>query len=105
MKQFYFPLTDYYISVQEGECMMNCLECLKKNQKLVCYVGGLATAYIGKKLLGSSSVRNACVSTLAKGMTLQKEVESYVQNIKDEAQDLCYDAAAEAAASEEKDAE
>ena len=85
------------IYIQEGECTMNCLECLKKNQKLVCYVGGLATAYIGKKLLGSSTVRSACVSTLAKGMTLQ--------NIKDEAQDLCFDAAAEAAASEEKDAE
>lgn len=85
---------------------MNCWDCLKKNQKLVCYVGGLATAYIGKKLLASTKVRSACVSTLAKGMTLQKDVESYVQNIKDEAQDLCYDAAVEAAnAAEEKDAE
>jgi hypothetical protein len=85
--------------------MMNCLDCLKKNREVVFYVGGLATAYLGKKLLSSSKVRTACVSTLAKGMTLQKDVESYVQNIKDEAQDLCYDAAAEAAATEETDAE
>lgn len=84
---------------------MNCWDCLVKNQKLVCYVGGLATAYIGKKLLASTKVRNACVSTLAEGMKLKNEVESYVQNIKDEAQDLCYDAAVAAAASEEKDAE
>lgn len=79
---------------------MKCLECLKKNQSLVCYVGGLATALIGKKVLGSKKVRSTCVSALAKGMTMQRQVESYVQNIKDEAQDLCYDAAAEAAASE-----
>ena len=84
---------------------MNCLDCLKKNKKLICYAGGLLTAYVGKKLASSCKVRKACVSTLAKGMTLQREVENYVQNIKDEAQDLCYDAAAEVAAAEKKDAE
>ena len=82
---------------------MNCFDCLK-NEKTLFYLGGLATAYIGKKLMNSQKVRTACVSTLAKGMTLQKEAESYVQNIKDEAQDLCYDAAIKAAVTEEKDA-
>ena len=83
---------------------MNCLECLKKNEKAVLYVGGILTAIVGKKILNSKVVRNTCVSTLAKGMQLQKEAESYVQNIKDEAQDLCYDAAVKAADTEEKDA-
>ena len=81
---------------------MNCLECLKNNAKLVCYVGGVATAVIGKKVLGSSKFRETCVATLAKGMTLQKDVENYVQNIKDEAQDLCYDAAVAANAPAEE---
>ena len=81
---------------------MNCFECLKRNDKVVVYVCGLLTAYAGKKLLNSAKVRTACVSTLAKGMLLQKEAESYVQNIKDEAQDLCYDAAVKAASDNEK---
>lgn len=80
---------------------MNCFECVKNNAKLACYVGGIATAYIAKKVVSSPKFRETCVNTLAKGMKLQKDAETYVQNIKDEAQDLCYDAAVAAGASEE----
>ena len=72
---------------------MNCWECLKENSKLACYVGGVVTDFVVEKVVKSPKFRETCVSTLAKGMMLQKEAESYVQNIKDEAQDLCYDAA------------
>lgn len=72
---------------------MNCVECIKENAKVVCYVGGIATVYVVKKVVNSPKFREACVNTLAKGMKLQKNAETYVQNIKDEAQDLCYDAA------------
>lgn len=72
---------------------MNCWECIKENSKLACYVGGALTAFVVEKVVRSPKFRETCVSTLAKGMMLQKEAENYVQNIKDEAQDLCYDAA------------
>ncbi len=80
---------------------MKCLDCLKKHQNLVCYAGGLLTVYVGKKLLASEKLRAACVSGLAKGMMLQRQAESCLQSIKDEAEDLCYDAAAEATAQEQ----
>ncbi len=80
---------------------MNCWDCLKENAKMACYVGGIVTAVVVKAVVKSPKFRETCVSTLAKGMTLQKEAETYVQNIKDEAQDLCYDAAVAANAVEE----
>lgn len=61
---------------------MNCFECLKKNDKVVVYVCGLLTAYAGKKLLNSAKVRTACVSTLAKGMLLQKEQKAMYKILK-----------------------
>lgn len=80
---------------------MNCWECIKDNAKVVCYVGGIVTACVAKKVVNSPKFRETCVNTLAKGMRLQKDAEAYVQNIKDEAQDLCYDAAVAADASAE----
>ena len=80
---------------------MNCWECLKENSKLACYVGGAVTAFVVEKVVKSPKFRETCVSALAKGMMLQKDAENYVQNIKDEAQDLCYDAAVAANAPEE----
>ena len=80
---------------------MNCWECLKDNAKLACYVGGAVTAVVVEKVVKSPKFRETCVNVLAKGMMLQKDAESYVQNIKDEAQDLCYDAAVAANAPEE----
>ncbi|MBO5428780.1 MAG: DUF1490 family protein [Peptococcaceae bacterium] len=80
---------------------MNCLECIKNNAKVVCYVGGIVTACVVKKVVKSNKFRETCVSTLATGMKMQREAEACVQNIKDEAQDLCYDAAIAANVSEE----
>ena len=72
---------------------MNCLECIKENAKVVCYVGGIVTACVAKAVVKSPKFREGCVNTLAKAMKLRKDAEVYVQNIKDEAQDICYDAA------------
>lgn len=57
------------------------------------YVGGAATVVAGKAILKSNGFRKACVATVANGIKTRRTVESYVQDVKDEAMDICYDAA------------
>lgn len=56
------------------------------------FVGGLLTAIVGKEILKSSQVRGAVVKTMAKGMKMQKDAQTYIQNMKEDAEDLCYEA-------------
>ena len=74
---------------------MNCFHCIK-NEKFLCFVGGIAAATIGAKALKSPQARKLCVTGMAKGMKLQKDAQAMFQNIKEDAQDLCYDAKMEA---------
>lgn len=73
---------------------MNCLDCFK-NEKFLYFVGGVAAATLGVKALKSNTTRKACVSGLAKGMKLHREAQAVFQNMKEDAQDLCYDAKVE----------
>lgn len=70
---------------------MNCFDCLK-NEKVLYFVGGIAAATIGVKALKSQTARKACVTGLAKGMKIHKEAQAVFQTMKEDAQDLCYDA-------------
>lgn len=70
-------------------------ECLK-NEKVLCFIGGAAAAFVGAKIVKSDKTRKACVSGLAKCIKIQKDAQATFQNMKEDAQDLCYDAAAEA---------
>lgn len=63
-----------------------------KNEKLLCFVGGVLAATYGVKALKSDKTRKACVNGLAKCMQLQSEAKETFQNMKDEAEDICYDA-------------
>lgn len=74
---------------------MKVLDCIK-NEKFICFVGGVLAATYGVKALKSEKARKLCVSGLAKCMKLQKDAQVTFQNMKEDAQDLCYDAKQEA---------
>lgn len=71
-----------------------------KNEKILCFVGGVVAATLGVKALKSSKTRACCVKGLAQGMKLQKDAQATFQNMKDEAADICCDAKEEAAMAE-----
>jgi len=60
--------------------------------KVLCFVGGVATAVIGTKIAKSEKTRQLCVKTLAKGMMLQDCAKECFQNIKEDAIDIYEDA-------------
>ena len=78
------------------------LKCFK-NQKLWCAVGGAAAVIVGKKIVKAKKTREIAVTGLAKGMKLQSDAKAAFQNMKDEAQDLCYEAKEQAGLNEESD--
>lgn len=63
-----------------------------RNRRFGYFVGGLLTAIVGKEILKSSKTRNVMVKTMAKGMKLQKDAQVYMQNMREDAVDLCYEA-------------
>ena len=63
-----------------------------KNEKLLCFVGGVVAATYGVKALKSDKTRKACVSGLAKCIKLQNDAQETFKNMKEEAEDICYDA-------------
>ena len=76
-----------------------------KYEKLLCALGGAAAVILGKKVITSPKARECAVKGLAKGMKLQSDAKAAYQSMKDEAQDLCYDAKAKAGIAEEAAAE
>lgn len=76
-----------------------------KNEKTLFFLGGMAVVALGKKLLKSQKTRELCVNTLAQGMKLQKEAKVALQNLKEEAEDICYEAKQEAGLDEEQKGE
>ena len=60
---------------------------LLKNRKLWAFVGGI----VASKILKSDTFHNVAVKGVAAGMKAQKSLKSSLQNIKEEAQDICYD--------------
>ncbi len=72
-----------------------------KNQKFLCALGGAAAVILGKQILTAKKTRALAVSGLAKGMKLQSDAKAAYQSMKDEAQDLCYDAKEKAGIAED----
>jgi len=60
--------------------------------KVLCFVGGVAAAVIGTKVVNSEKARNLCVKTLARGMMIQDCAKEHFQNIKEDAMDIYEDA-------------
>lgn len=75
-----------------------------KNEKVAYFIGGAAAIVLGKKFVQSDCTRKAAVKTMAKAMKLQSDAQEVFSNMKEDAQDLCYDAKAEAGLVEEEEA-
>jgi len=58
-----------------------------KNRKVLAFVGGVVAA----KVLESDMVHKMAVKGMAETMKIQKSLKENMQNIKEEAEDLCYD--------------
>ena len=71
--------------------MFNYFKCLK-NEKYLIFLGGIATAIVGTKVLKCPKTRQVCVKTLAHGINFCDEAKSTVQTMRDEAEDLYADA-------------
>lgn len=66
-----------------------------ENTKIVCFACGAVAALIGRKILKSQKTRELCVKGLASGMKLKRDAEVTLQNIREDAQDMYYDATQE----------
>lgn len=74
-----------------------------QNPKVLCFAGGVAAALVGAKVAKSPKTRELCVAGMAKGMKLQQDAQVTFQNMKEDAQDLCYEAKAKAQEEEDRD--
>ena len=67
-----------------------------KNEKLLCFAGGIAAALIGPKVLKCKKTRELGIKGLAAGMKLQRQALETFHNMKEEATDIYVDAAQKA---------
>jgi hypothetical protein len=67
-----------------------------KDCRVICFVCGAVAAVIGSKIVKSNKTRQTVVKGIAKGMKLKHDAQATLQNMKEEAQDICYDAMQEA---------
>lgn len=63
-----------------------------KNAKVICFAAGAAAAVVSKKVFTSDKFRKACVSGIAKGMKVQQDAQEALKNMREEAEDICYEA-------------
>ncbi len=64
------------------------------NKGLWGFVGGMIAAAIGAKVVKSPVARKLAVQGLSKAMLIQQKAMEQLANIREEAQDLCHEAAA-----------
>lgn len=63
-----------------------------KDEKVLAFLGGGFAATYGWKALKSNKARQLYVNGLAAGMKLQQDARVMFQDLKEQAEDLCYDA-------------
>ena len=64
------------------------------NKGLWGFVGGMLAAAIGAKVVKSPVARKLAVQGLSKAMLIKQKAMEQLANIREEAQDLCHEAAA-----------
>ena len=64
------------------------------NKGLWGFVGGMLAAALGAKVVKSPVARKLAVQGLSKAMLIQQKAMEQLANIREEAQDLCHEAAA-----------
>lgn len=75
-----------------GEIMEKYLHKLLEHKHALIFLGGIATAYAGKKIVESDTVKNACTEGMAKVLAVKKDAEECFQDMKDNAEDIATDA-------------
>lgn len=73
--------------------------------KFLCFAAGAAAAVVGGKILKCEKTRELCVKGLAKGMKAKHDAQTAIQNLKEDAQDIYYDAVMESDIDEADDEE
>lgn len=74
---------------------------LLKKENLIIFAGGIITGIVGLKLVKTEKARKTVVKTLAHGMMTKDCVVEEYTNIREEAEDICAEARALAAAKAE----
>ena len=74
-----------------------------RNEKFWLVAAGAVGTIIGGQILKSPTTRKLAVQGLAKGMMIQGDAKEALQNMKDEAEDICYEARQEAEKSKSKE--
>lgn len=74
-----------------------------KDCKFICFTAGIAAAVVGKKIAKSPKTRELCVNGLAKGMQFKDDAREALKNMKEDAEDICFEAKAKLNAEEEDD--
>ena len=72
-----------------------------KSEKFWLVAAGAAGVIVGKKVLTAKKTRQLAVTGLAKGMKFADDAKAVLQDMKDQAQDLCYEAKEQAGLNEE----
>ena len=67
----------------------------KRHKTELIFLGGIATAIIGKKILESKTVKDAATRGMATVMSAKKDAEECFQDMKENAEDIVVDANAE----------
>lgn len=78
---------------------------LLKKENLIIFAGGIVTGLVGRKVVKTDKVRKTIVKTLAQGMMAKDCVMEEYTNIREEADDICAEAKAIAAAKADAAAE
>jgi hypothetical protein len=68
---------------------------LEKEKSLI-LVGGVLIGTLGLKLLGSKAAKKLYVKTLAGGMKIKNDAQHLFEKIKEDAEDMCYEASQKA---------
>ncbi|MFI3236430.1 MAG: DUF6110 family protein [Lachnospiraceae bacterium] len=73
-----------------------------KKDNLLIFAGGIITGILGLKLVKTEKARSTAVKTLAQGMMYKDSLVEEYTNIREEAEDICAEAKALAAAKAEE---
>lgn len=63
-----------------------------KNEKAMIFLGGVAAGTLGLKALKSKTAKKLYVTTLANGMKIQQDAQQLFETMKEDAEDLCFEA-------------
>ncbi len=76
-----------------------------KNEKVMIFLGGVTAGTLGAKILKSKVAKKLYISTLANGMKIQQDAQQLFETMKEDAENLCFEAREEvsiACSSDEK---